>query len=168
MWGLQAPWFMQTGWLKSNRSPRSARKGGIITVRKTLFGSINLSMLQVMKVSRGAKSYQMSTVAKEANDNASRFPLSGQTNNLQLSIQLSVTMTVSMGRANSLAYKKTVMPYKTLKLLYQYFYKQQWIEWACVKGVFWDDKPTDFYQHILQFPSALRSILASLSSLFWF
>lgn len=45
MWGLRAPWFKQTGWLKSNRSPRSARKGGIITVRKALFGSINLSTL---------------------------------------------------------------------------------------------------------------------------
>lgn len=84
MWGLQAPWFMHTGWLKSNRSPRSARKGGIITVRKkkkTLFASINLSTLRVLKVLRVAKSYQMSKAAKEANDSSSRFPLSGQTNN---------------------------------------------------------------------------------------
>ncbi len=37
-----------------------------------------------------------------------------------------------------------------------------------VKGVPGSDEPTENYHPTLQFPSALRSILASFSSLFWF
>ena len=59
------------GLIKEQSLPPQCEKGWHNHRKKTLFGSINLSTLRVMKVFEGAKSCAMSKVVGEAREGAS-------------------------------------------------------------------------------------------------